>query len=454
MLIRCVICCLLLMTFASTVAGASENRGASIPAGQVGRAAGEYTVEETIRQAFLYSPALKAAQSGRQAAVAAEDRAKAGFLPTLSFSGGGGLRQSATSTTRADGQEHDFLPNMDVSLRLSQPLWTGGANEARLEMQQAAVRNADGTLQDSANSLAFEAVAAHANVLRYLSLLQVTDDNIKAHQEILSTVQSRFNEGAATSGEVTQIQSRLARVRAQRAALLAGLDAARADYLRVTGQTPSTLLALVPAPDRLFASAEEVFRLGIDQNPRMRSAMAVIEMREGERKLAKSNFYPSLSAEVGPTYERQFGARSDPERFSMEAGVRARWELYSGGGDEAALRGAGAGITQAREEQKRYVDQLQQDATSTFSATRAAIERMKEYESSMGYAKLTRENFYEQFLAGQRGLLDLLDADSEFFTSAAERINAQNDILLGNYRLLALAGGLFEALKLNPDSWR
>lgn len=412
------------------------------------------SVEDTLRFAFAHSPALKAAQSGRQVAVAAEDRARAGFYPTLSLSGGAGLRQSNTSSTKDYGQEHDFLPNMDVNLRLSQPLWTGGALTARVAMQQAGVRSSDSGLLDSANSLAFESVAVHTNVLRYLALLKVTDDQIAEHQKILGTVRMRFNEGAATSGEVTQIESRLARVRAQRSSVLAGLDSARAEYLRVTGQEAAGPFASVPEPMRVYASAIETIRSGMDRNPRMLAAQALIEIRQSEQKIASSAFSPTITAEFGPTYERQFGSKSEPERSSVEAGVRMRWELYSGGADQAAERGAAAAANQARHERARYAEQLQQDVSATWSTTRSAVERVKEYEASMRFSRNTRQNFYEQFLAGQRGLLDLLDADSEYFTSAAERINANHDALLGRYRLLALGGDLFDALGLNPANWK
>lgn len=414
-------------------------------------AASGRSIEETLRAAFAYSPALKAAQSGRQVAVAAEDRARAGFLPTLSLTGAAGARQNRSSTTRDYDQQHDFLPNMDVSLRLSQPLWTGGALTARLATQQANVRNSEGALLDSANSLAFESVAAHANVRRYAALLTVCEEQIVEHEKILGTVRMRLNEGAATSGEVTQIESRLARVRAQRAGLLSGLDAARAEYLRVTGQEAPEL-AEVPQPVRMYASVEEVMRAGMDLNPRMQAAQAVIEMRQSEKDLAGSAFYPTISAEVGQSYERQFGSKSEPERSGLEAGLRMRWDLYSGGGDLAAERGAVASVSQARHERMRYGEQLRMDVTATWSATRSSMERVKEYQASMRFAKNTRQNFYEQFLAGQRGLLDLLDADSEYFMSAQESVNAENDVLLGNYRLLALAGELLDALGLNPAS--
>lgn len=417
-------------------------------------AAAQFTMEETVQQALRYNPAVKSAQAGRDMAVAGEERARAGFKPTVTLSGGSALRQSATSTTRAYGQSHDVLPASDISLRLSQPLWTGGATAARVEVQQANLRSADSLLLDSVNSLVYEAVATHATVLCYMALLQVADAQIQAHEEILGTVRQRFQTGAATSGEVTQIESRISRVRAQRAATQAALDAANAEYLRVTGIEPLAGLSPVPQPARQFAAAEEVVRAGHLHNPRLLSAKAAIDVRTGEKKLAHSAFYPTVSAEAGPVYERQFGSKSEPERSSMEAGVRVRWELYSGGADEAAVRERTAGVAQARQDLQRYADQLKQDVTSTWSSILSADLRVKQYGSAMKFSRNTRENFYEQFLAGQRSLLDLLDADSEYFNSHAERVLAENALLLGRYRLLALAGELASTLGVQADAAR
>jgi adhesin transport system outer membrane protein len=60
--------------------------------------------------------------------------------------------------------------------------------------------------------------------------------------------------------------------------------------------------------------------------------------------------------------------------------------------------------------------------------------------------KNTRDVYRQQFDIGQRGLLDLLDADNELFLSRDSLVTATYAEMFASYRLLATMGVLTEAL--------
>jgi len=62
----------------------------------------------------------------------------------------------------------------------------------------------------------------------------------------------------------------------------------------------------------------------------------------------------------------------------------------------------------------------------------------------------TRDVYKQQFEIGQRGLLDLLDADNELFNARDSLVTAEFTELFANYRLLASQGALQKALGLTP----
>lgn len=413
-------------------------------------AAAPVSLADTVEAAFAYSPALKSGQAGREAAAADVDRARAGYLPTIGVWAGTGLVQNADATTRLYREDTKTQRMIQGSAMLTQPLYSGGATTARVTGSRAALDAADNQLMDTASALAFEAVSAHADLLRRAKLVLLAENNVKEHEGILRTVKQRFSQGVATSGEVTQIESRLARARATLLSQRAGLDAARAAYLRVTGQpAPANLLA-VDNPGTQFPDLERAESQSLLTNPRLRMGRANIDVARSEREVVKGRFLPSLNAQAG--YSDRFqSARSAGNGHGFEVSLNAQWELYSGGADTASLTRAAAGIRRAEQELRRYEDQLMQDVASTLARTEAAVQQTREYGAAMDFARKTRQSFYSQFQAGQRSLLDVLDAEAEFFNSASEQEVSRVDGILGYYRLLALAGILLEELRLDAE---
>ena len=66
--------------------------------------------------------------------------------------------------------------------------------------------------------------------------------------------------------------------------------------------------------------------------------------------------------------------------------------------------------------------------------------------------------YQEQFVLGQRSLLDVLDAENELFNSSSQAATANGNALIAAYRLKALTGDLIPSfgistgmLKVTPN---
>ena len=62
----------------------------------------------------------------------------------------------------------------------------------------------------------------------------------------------------------------------------------------------------------------------------------------------------------------------------------------------------------------------------------------------------TRDVYKQQFEIGQRGLLDLLDADNELYLARDNLITARYAEVFANFRLLATMGALQKTLGITP----
>ena len=426
---------------------------AGLPAlpGQAAESGG-MTMMNSVDAALAYNPELKSVQEGREMSVHGVTRARAEYLPKVTAFAGGGVSRRSDSNLRPVDEQDSFRGIADAGIRLTQPLFHGFGIKYAVEGSEARLRASDYRLEDHGVTTVFNAIIAHTDVVRRRALVEHAKKNVDEHAGILRTVQQRFDTGVATTGELNQIRSRHARAKATFLSYESALDAAMANYVRVTGKRPPMLRA-TPAPKLLFKGLVEVRDRTINNNPLIKGLLADIASYQSEKGQMKSRFYPQFDLAVGPTWsDRDSKASQNTRDFVGE--VRVNWEFFSGGADLAGLDMSNAKIRQGRQNLHALMDSLNEDIESTYSRFIKAEGEVREYTAAKKASRAAREDYYRQFLAAQRSLIDVLDAENDFFYAVSQEVLSRTDRVLAAYRLLALAGELLPELHLTPQMLR
>ena len=407
---------------------------------------------DSVEAALAYNPELKASQERRQVTSHAVDKARAGFFPSIAVEAGAGFSQRNDAGTRAYKEWEKVRGYGDAGMRLIQPLFQGGYTTADVAARRAQFNAADSDLEDSGTSLTFQAIVAHVEVLRRSELVTLAKNNVKEHANILTTVRKRYSGQIATVGELHQVEGRHSRAKATLSAYESALDAAHASYLNATGK-PARNLVGAPSPGKAYASLDEAREICLAGNKRIQSAMHEVAMASGEKDMAKSRFYPSINLEAGPSWHNR-DSYTNSMVSEMSVGLRLKWDLLSGGEDVANVAMAGARIRQARQNLHAVMDSLNRDIESTFSLYKSSLDQIGMYAEAKKSSRLARDDYYRQFISAQRSLLDVLDAENDYFYAAGQQVMCQGDRVIAGYRLLALSGDLLASLGLDPKRLR
>lgn len=356
-----------------------------------------------------------------------------------------------TGMTDSPYYRYEVRGNASVSLRLSQSLWEGGATAARVTMEKARLANARYLYAEAAMSLAFDAISAHVDVLRQGRLVELARLNVADYEKTIAMLRSRVANGLATEGDINLVDSRLYRARGALAEYESALLAAKANFQKATGMPAPRRLARVALPGRLYKKAAAVVADCRAGHPRVLARQEMIAASRAEEKSAQAAFWPRIAAEAGPRWQFQ-DTPQDSREHGVEAMLTLQWNLYDGGASVAGYRRAAAQTRQARHERQDVLESLEAEIYGTWAQYEAAGARMALYEKSMAAARAARNIYYEQYLLGSKGLLDILDADNEYFVAACQHEIAKGDQITGAYRLLALGGGLLRSLNVTlPD---
>lgn len=306
------------------------------------------SVTDTIYGVLRHHRALRSMQENRQVLEHELRRAQAGFGPSIDLSGQAGGNLLSDRSTRNEDLDKQMYGIGEISGRLTQPIWDGFATRSRVRSALSTLNSVKARVFDTATTLALDGIIAHIDLLRQRKIYELSERNVAQHRAILAMTADRSSMGADTGADVTQAQSRLSRALSSLSEAQANLLVAEDTYSRLTGMAPPSRLDAVPMPPEIFSGPGRVFKLAEKHNPKILAYIQDVRTAVGDKELAESTFYPTINAEVGPTYSDR-GGSYDRWVYNFDAVATMRWNIFNSGADLAERKAAMARIRQARQ---------------------------------------------------------------------------------------------------------
>lgn len=403
------------------------------------------SVKSSIKNTLAYHHQLKGIQESRQASIHEIRRAKAGWLPSVDFvanSNVGYSKDPARRARRDTSLDDDQYNTASAELVISQPLWDGFATSRRVKSTEIQQKTLDSNVIDTATALALDALIAHADVMLKRKLLRYARENVEQHAGVLQNQRTLTTEGASTIANVYQIEGRLARADAQLIAAQGALLEAEENYLRITGSSSPSVLKEINMPEVMFENAEACYKLAQEQNPKILSLLSSSKYAQELKNIGASAYQPNINLEVSLGTE----LRGDDYADTM---LVMRWNLFNGGADIANNRALSAEYRVARQNLFDIIDTIRQESSSAWTQYTISLEQEKLYIKAMKFNTQTKESFMEQFLIGERRLLDVLDSYSELYSSSIQWATVRTNSYISAYTMFALAGNLLEQFDIN-----
>ena len=399
---------------------------------------------QSVDQALKHSPQLKALVHNHEA-IAQDLRQSFGLKrPSVDLTFGYGLEQHSDDATRETGAvpaDTDWDPKEDASLRLTQIVYDGGETRSQISIQKALLDSADYRVQAATQAIALDAISAHLDVYMQRELIALARKNLKIHQDIYQLLAEREQAGAGDIADVNQTQARLARAQSDMLIKKADLSRAVANYMRVIGSSPPGELAYAKAPQTMPNSMEEALIWTEQKNPELLAFNAAIKEAEARLALARSPFKPKINLELSSSYKDNYEG-SDTWQNTNEAMVVMRWNLYKGGQDKAGKKAALSRKYQSQSNRDDVLLELRKSTSATWT-NYVSLKRQKQaFRDATNYSRNTFEAYLNQFSISRRSLIDVLNAESDYFQSASQLVVVTVNELLEAYRILKLGGEL------------
>jgi adhesin transport system outer membrane protein len=403
------------------------------------------SLSDTVRMTVETNPKILSQEHNRSAIDSELRRARSLYLPQVDMraSLGPEYTENVFTPTGSNGQHI----RQELSAVLTQNIYDGGARTAEVDHELGRSRSAAYRVDEDSQYVGLDAVQAHLDVVRLRHILDFADKNVRDHAEIVQRVQARSAGGAGSAASLAQALSRYEQAQAERAQIRGDLADAEGRYLSIVGQAPGTLED-PPVPVGLLPTdLQASIRIMRNSNPTVKAREADIESAKAGVELADSRFDPKINLEIGGDHNRNVDGVPGRDN-EARALIVLRWNLYDGGADIHNREAAYARVEQARTDRLEALRQSGQDLRKAWAIFEAAEQRVPLLKSAAQHDSEVRTAYGQQYQLSQRSLLDLLDAQNDYFQAEINAENAQSRAVYEAYKILAIQGNLLQALNV------
>ena len=420
-------------------------------------AAEPFSINDALKQAAQTNPGVGEASANRRATESELRQTQSTLLPQVRVEARYGPEKFDQSRSVISGTalpvpvigSGDWRNGTQASVVVRQILFDGFASIHDIWRQSARVNAAAFRVRERTELIALDAAEAYVDVVRYLRLVGLAEQNVANHEKIFSNVNSRFSGGRAGEGDLEQARERVENARATLAEFRKSLDDARAKYRKVVGIEPFNLR--FPGPlGGMPSTKDEALAVAVRFNPTIQAAQADADAAKHAFRVTDGAFVPNISLEGRATHNDNTYPYLGVNHDNYSGKVVMSWDIFRGGQDvwrrsEMAERYTETTMRHARLQRDALESIDKAWAARTITATRvAALIRQLEAD------RKTIAAFNKEYELGQRSLIDLLNAQNQFFNASVSLTSSRGVIVFADYQLLAAMGSLMEYLKAPP----
>jgi outer membrane protein len=320
-------------------------------------------------------------------------------------------------------------------------------NRVNIDQARKALLSAQTDLETAEQDLVVRVSQAYFDVLASQDALGTQRTNKAAITEQLASAKRNFEVGTATITDTREAQAKFDLATAQEIAAENDLRTKRIALDQLVGQTnvtPRPLLTPVVLPPTVPAEPEAWVNKADAEHPAIRKSRLALDVAQLEIDKARGAKLPTLDAvgTAGATYNKGLGVSLPGTTKSATLGLVLNMPLYTGGNLENRVKETLSLEQKARYDLEAARRGVSQGTRVAFFNVQSGIAQVKALEAAESSSKLALEATQLGYKVGVRVNLDVLNAQTQLFTTQRDLAKARYDVLVGGLKLRQAAGGL------------
>ena len=371
---------------------------------------------------------------------------KNGYYPTLDLVGSYGpvtVKSPATNNRKISSTQDE------TSLILTQNIFNGFATKYMVKQQKSRLDAAGYKIAESADRLILSLSKSYINLIKQKKLISLSKENVATHRAIFKMIKQRSDSGFGRLSDTKQADSRLALAESNLLAQRNDYTDAVSTFQKLYGAKVGADMLVAPTSTiSLPKSFRVIEKNSMQCNPTLRVQEANIRYADARHDGSNSAFYPKVDFELSGTIGHDLSG-VDGRVENTSALLKVSYNLYNQGADKLNKEKLAALSLKEKStlaNTKRDLLESVKFSWDNYKATQKRIVLLKKHQF---YAKETLEAYQQEFSIGKRNLINVLDAEGEYYTARKALVEAEATLNYARYRLLDNMGILTDYFKPN-----
>ena len=404
------------------------------------------SLQEVYEAARAYDAAYLAARAQADSAQYRKAQSDALRLPTVN--GTGSLTRAEVdppaSATYPSGASFGSTTTA-LSINGRQPLFNRG-NAALIRQAERALEVAQADLQTAEQELIVRSAQTYFDVLVAKDTLAAAQASKKAIGEQLASAKRNFEVGTATITDTREAQARFDLATATEIAADNDLRTKGIALDQLVGRsnvTPRPLAVPVALPALAPANVDDWVGQTQSIHPGVRKADLGLAIAKLETERARSGHLPTVDAVASIGASRLNGGISgNGNTTNASLGVQLNLPIFAGFSVQNRIKETLSLEEKSRNDLDAARRGVAQGTRVAFFGYQSGQAQVKALEAAESSSKLALEATQLGYRVGVRVNLDVLNAQTQLFTTQRDLSKARYDVLLGGLRLRQAAGNL------------
>ena len=388
-----------------------------------------------MEKAYTTNPTLNAERAGQRALDERVPQALSGWRPVVEVDSSITRRKTELS----NGNELENTTVGELAITLRQPLFRGFRTVEGTKAAEARVEQGRQNLLQAEQNVLFSVVQAYMDVYSGRQLVALQKQNVAVLQGQLRAANERFNVGEITRTDVAQARASLAQAQANLSNAQGTLAGSVARYLQIVGNEPGKLS--YPKISRLPKTLQTALSIAGETNPLILANAFVEVAAEHDIEVVRSELLPQAGIEAR-AFVQQNAEKNSLSRDGFSVAAVVSMPLYEAGEVYSRIRQAKQLASQRRIQVVEVARQVRQAVAASWNAYVALGDIITAAKSQVSASQLALEGVQQEYQAGTRTTLDVLNAQADVVVAKTTLVNAEKNRVVAAYQLLGSIGQL------------
>ena len=377
------------------------------------------------------------------------DEQEGGYYPKLDLTAYLG-RKNVNETASSSTIESDITTNGgNAQLDLEQMLYDGNLTSSSVE--EAKARYASNKLKNSndVENIVYDSITAYLNVLKFDERIKISQDNITVHEDYLAIA----NQTEKINGEILDKVQSKAKIHSAKSNLFEEKNsqaAAKSSFIKNVGMSiDSNICRPVIDESKIPANLATLQKMALENNFTILEQIENIKEQEATLSVEKAAFLPTLKFKLQGIYDKDY-IDEDLRTNAYSGKLELKYNIFNGminknrtQKEELFLKEVQAKLDVVT---KSVLDELAV-AYETYETSKKQIVELQQFIEEN---KQIISIYKDQFDAGTRNFIDVLNVEGDLYNSKANLINTEYTMMSAYYKILKATSSL-ESTVLNSN---